>query len=56
MKPKQLKKLMSSLEISQADLSRICFDQAEQSDRVIISRWLFSNENGQRWSNTVERK
>ena len=49
MKPKQLKKLMSSLEISQADLSRICFDQAEQSDRVIISRWLSGVKPIPRW-------
>ena len=49
MKPNQLKKLMSQLEITQADLSRICFNQVEQSDRVIVSRWLSGAKPIPRW-------
>jgi hypothetical protein len=40
MKHNELKKIMSSLDISQADLCRICFDQVTASDRVIVSTWL----------------
>ena len=49
MKPNQLKKLMSSLDISQADLCRICFGQISQSDRVIVSRWLSGAKPIPRW-------
>ena len=49
MNKNQLKKLMSSLEISQADLCRICFNQVTQSDRVIVSRWLSGAKPIPRW-------
>ncbi len=49
MKPNQLKKLMTQLDISQADLSRICFDQVTQSDRVIVSTWLSGAKPIPRW-------
>tara|TARA_R100001443_G_scaffold99426_1_gene106541 strand:+ start:1719 stop:1907 length:189 start_codon:yes stop_codon:yes gene_type:complete len=49
MNKNQLKKLMSQLDISQADLSRICFNQVEQSDRVIVSRWLSGAKPIPRW-------
>ena len=40
---------MSQLDISQADLSRICFDQVTQSDRNIISTWLSGAKPIPRW-------
>ena len=49
MKPNQLKKLMNSLDITQADLSRICFNQVTQSDRVIVSTWLNGVKPIPRW-------
>ena len=49
MTPKQLKKLMTQLDISQADLSRICFDQVTQSDRNIVSTWLSGAKPIPRW-------
>ena len=49
MNKNQLKKLMSSLDISQADLCRICFGQVSQSDRVIVSRWLSGAKPIPRW-------
>jgi len=49
MTPKQLKKLMTQLDITQADLSRICFDQVTQSDRVIVSTWLSGAKPIPRW-------
>ena len=49
MNKKQLKKLMSSLDISQADLCRICFGQISQSDRVIVNRWLSGAKPIPRW-------
>ena len=49
MNKNQLKKLMSQLDISQADLSRICFDQVTQSDRVIVSTWLSGAKPIPRW-------
>ena len=49
MNNKQLKKLMSSLDITQADLCRICFGQISQSDRVIVSRWLSGAKPIPRW-------
>ena len=49
MNNKKLKKLMSSLDISQADLCRICFNQITQSDRVIVSRWLSGAKPIPRW-------
>ena len=49
MNKKQLKKLMDQLDISQADLSRICFDQVTQSDRNIISTWLSGAKPIPRW-------
>ena len=49
MNKNQLKKLMSSLDISQADLCRICFGQISQSDRVIVSRWLSGAKPIPRW-------
>ena len=49
MNNKKLKKLMSSLDISQADLCRICFGQISQSDRVIINRWLSGAKPIPRW-------
>lgn len=49
MKHNELKKLMSSLDISQADLCRICFDQVTASDRVIVSTWLSGRKPIPRW-------
>ena len=49
MKHNELKKLMSSLDISQADLCRICFDQVTNSDRVIVSTWLSGRKPIPRW-------
>ena len=49
MKHSELKKLMSSLDISQADLCRICFDQVTNSDRVIVSTWLSGRKPIPRW-------
>ena len=49
MTPKQLKKIMSQLDISQADLSRICFNQVTQSDRNIVSTWLSGAKPIPRW-------
>ena len=40
---------MSSLDISQADLCRICFDQVTNSDRVIVSTWLSGRKPIPRW-------
>jgi hypothetical protein len=49
MKHNELKKLMSSLDITQADLCRICFDQVTNSDRVIVSTWLSGRKPIPRW-------
>jgi hypothetical protein len=49
MNNKKLKKLMSSLDITQADLCRICFGQISQSDRVIVNRWLSGAKPIPRW-------
>jgi len=49
MNKNQLKKLMSSLDITQADLCRICFGQVSQSDRVIVNRWLSGAKPVPRW-------
>jgi hypothetical protein len=49
MKPNQLKKFMDQLGISQADLSRICFNQVTQSDRNIVSTWLSGAKPIPRW-------
>ncbi len=49
MKHNELKKIMSSLNISQADLCRICFDQVTNSDRVIVSTWLSGRKPIPRW-------
>ena len=49
MTKRQLKKLMSSLEISQADLCRMCFNQVTQSDRNIVSTWLSGAKPIPRW-------
>ena len=49
MKHNELKKLMSSLEISQADLCRISFDKVTASDRVIVSTWLSGRKPIPRW-------
>tara|TARA_A100001515_G_C4536676_1_gene198756 strand:- start:695 stop:883 length:189 start_codon:yes stop_codon:yes gene_type:complete len=49
MKHNELKKIMSSLDISQADLCRICFDQVTNSDRVIVSTWLSGRKPIPRW-------
>ena len=49
MTPKQLKKIMSQLDISHADLSRICFNQVTQSDRNIVSTWLSGAKPIPRW-------
>ena len=49
MNKNQLKKLMDQLDISQADLSRICFDQVTQSDRNIVSTWLSGAKPIPRW-------
>ena len=43
------KKKYSDLNISQADLCRICFGQSSQSDRVIVSRWLSGAKPIPRW-------
>jgi len=53
MKHSELKKLMSSLDISQADLCRICFDQVTNSDRVIVSTWLSGRKPIPRWVKQV---
>tara|TARA_R100000734_G_C3312910_1_gene104086 strand:- start:358 stop:546 length:189 start_codon:yes stop_codon:yes gene_type:complete len=53
MKHNELKKLMSSLDISQADLCRICFDQVTNSDRVIVSTWLSGRKPIPRWVKQV---
>jgi len=53
MKHNELKKIMSSLDISQADLCRICFDQATPSDRVIVSTWLSGRKPIPRWVKQV---
>ena len=49
MKHNELKKIISSLDISQADLCRICFDQVTNSDRVIVSTWLSGRKPIPRW-------
>ncbi|QDP53099.1 MAG: hypothetical protein Unbinned2350contig1001_24 [Prokaryotic dsDNA virus sp.] len=49
MNKKQLKKFMDQLGISQADLSRICFNQVNQSDRNIVSTWLSGAKPIPRW-------
>ena len=49
MNKNQLKKIMSQLDISQADLSRICFNQVNQSDRNIVSTWLSGAKPIPRW-------
>ena len=53
MKHNELKKIMSSLDISQADLCRICFDQVTNSDRVIVSTWLSGRKPIPRWVKQV---
>lgn len=53
MKHNELKKLMSSLDISQADLCRICFDQVTPSDRSIVSTWLSGRKPIPRWVKQV---
>jgi len=49
MTKRQLKKLMNQLGITQADLSKICFNQVTQSDRNIVSTWLSGAKPIPRW-------
>jgi len=40
---------MNQLGITQADLSKICFNQVTQSDRNIVSTWLSGAKPIPRW-------